>query len=989
MPWNKSSWLWCLFCCLLCTKVFAQEITLRVERLNQAGEESKYSAFSIAEDAKGFLWFGVENGLEQYDGYGFVGHQPFAEAGVPANPADERVTDMALDPEGRLWCATPEGVRVFDPLSNKRLLQKKLLPLEHTIIDKIIPTSAGVFIFSWDGRCFHFQNEIQSISLPGEGKISNIFEINNKIWALGNDAGFYTFQNGQFSAGRQTRCPDLLVVPSLLAQMPDTEGFIWAVYDNGLYRLSPEAGKCEKQFSLNDLHPKVLHVDPFGMIWIIDDRNKIYNFSSFDKKLQPVKTEGEIVMGHAPEIFQKGDLMWLLSDKGIYKIQRFGYDFREYEMGGAAPVQVLAQSENNVLFIKNNDIYFYENSSGNLQAHPKQSLTSLIPLAEISSATADEKGNWYFIGESFDVVFCNNNLDNCKTLLSKNKIANILNVLPDGSRVWLGTKAGLFILKDGVVELFEYPAQEHDLSGADIQVLKKARAGGLWVGTKRQGLYYINQEGKIDKHFYTNYTKINDVKSRTRVFIGSIKALCETTSGIYLLTGKDIKRLLPETSRFQVLPILREEGLEKIEGIQAQEGFLWLTSPQAMFRVDTIDFIEKKYVFNLNIEDSLSTYKTILSSDGQLFITTSTNTRSFFPGKQPGAGLPPSINITRFKKSGEDQTEAATQIRMGKAVHIYPGDKDFSFEFALSDYGIPEANQFYYKLEQSDMSEEWKAAGTSRQVTYNARVLSAGQYTFSVKSIASNQRAAREVLEVPIIIHEVFYKQLWFFFLVFALVSLIAYALYRYNLNQAIAYERLRTKIASDLHDELGSSLTRINMYAQLLKSGVFSKKPEKATEALDNIASDSREVVSMMSDVVWSIDARKEKMSDLLDRMREHVDQMLSPRNIHYEFLADDFPAEKKVDLNIRQNVLLIYKESINNIAKHSDADKVEVQLKNEKGIFIMRVKDNGVKPSTNKNGTRLGLKNMEMRAKKIDATLSIQNGQGYEVTLKRKAFC
>ena len=166
-----------------------------------------------------------------------------------------------------------------------------------------------------------------------------------------------------------------------------------------------------------------------------------------------------------------------------------------------------------------------------------------------------------------------------------------------------------------------------------------------------------------------------------------------------------------------------------------------------------------------------------------------------------------------------------------------------------------------------------------------------------------------------------------------------------------------------------------------------------KSKERLNQIAEVSRRAMSKMSDVIWSIDSRKDKVEDLLHRMREHADEMLIPLNIVYQMHISKLERQKKIPATLRQDLYFIFKEAINNVAKHSSANKVNITFKNDGAEFLMIIKDNG-KPSALKdrvNGKKSGqgLANLAMRAQRIKAELDIDKGEeGYTIRLKRKKF-
>ncbi|KAA3617184.1 MAG: hypothetical protein D8M58_03665 [Calditrichaeota bacterium] len=190
---------------------------------------------------------------------------------------------------------------------------------------------------------------------------------------------------------------------------------------------------------------------------------------------------------------------------------------------------------------------------------------------------------------------------------------------------------------------------------------------------------------------------------------------------------------------------------------------------------------------------------------------------------------------------------------------------------------------------------------------------------------------------------------------------------------------KTRTRIAADLHDDIGSTLTKISTNSEIIKSAEDSIKIKAAAEKIGNL---SREMISSFGDVIWAIDSRKDSMQDLIDRMNDLVFDLFAEDDIHVTFKADTFEPSN-LDVEVRQNVYFIYKEALNNICKHAQATKVDIALKKLSNGFELHIKDNGIgiKGIQNKSGN--GLKNMKNRAEQIGAKLSINTTRGCNLAL------
>jgi len=178
------------------------------------------------------------------------------------------------------------------------------------------------------------------------------------------------------------------------------------------------------------------------------------------------------------------------------------------------------------------------------------------------------------------------------------------------------------------------------------------------------------------------------------------------------------------------------------------------------------------------------------------------------------------------------------------------------------------------------------------------------------------------------------------------------------------ALERLRIKISSDLHDDVGSILSGLAMQLSEL----------------------SRSAMSRMRDAVWAMDARKDKWESLQDRMREFAEETLDEKGISYQIQFENLNLQEVLSAEIRQNLYLIFKEAITNVFKHSNATQVKINLKNMESAFEMLIKDNGKQEKVNLNGAGLGISNIKLRAKRLQAVLEFIQKDGFGILLRRE---
>jgi len=194
--------------------------------------------------------------------------------------------------------------------------------------------------------------------------------------------------------------------------------------------------------------------------------------------------------------------------------------------------------------------------------------------------------------------------------------------------------------------------------------------------------------------------------------------------------------------------------------------------------------------------------------------------------------------------------------------------------------------------------------------------------------------------------------------------------LWRYRRRERRRQEAMRTRIAADLHDEVGSMLTQISMQSTLLREGHYAPAQQQAY--LEQMSEASRRAARQMSDAVWSIDARYDSAASLLDRLRDHAHEVLPPAGLELDFRADAALATTTVPLATRQALYYIYKEALHNIVKHARAQQVWVRLRLRGRQLELEVRDDGRGlPSAGRPGGQ-GLPNMRMRTAAVGGAIT-----------------
>jgi signal transduction histidine kinase len=217
--------------------------------------------------------------------------------------------------------------------------------------------------------------------------------------------------------------------------------------------------------------------------------------------------------------------------------------------------------------------------------------------------------------------------------------------------------------------------------------------------------------------------------------------------------------------------------------------------------------------------------------------------------------------------------------------------------------------------------------------------------------------------------------------------------------DHILELQRVRRRIATDLHDDVGSSLTKIAMLSEAVRQKVTEKNKE-ACERLSAVTTITNELVETMSDIVWAINPQKDHLSDLSQRMRRFASDIFTARQIAFRFHTPAVDKDISLGANVRREVFMIFKESINNVLKHSDCSEVMLDLSITNGWLGLNITDNGkgfnpqfVKADTGYLSSQLrggnGLASMRRRARELGGQFEIvtSKGRGTSVSLRLPA--
>ncbi len=408
-----------------------------------------------------------------------------------------------------------------------------------------------------------------------------------------------------------------------------------------------------------------------------------------------------------------------------------------------------------------------------------------------------------------------------------------------------------------------------------------------------------------------------------------------------------------------------------------RKGFLWLTGNNGLIRFNPTEKSWHRFGTADGLLSGIFTQNAVLSmpSTGAFWIGGKNGVNVFYPDDIHLLDAAPNIQFTRLLVN-DTTFQTGHDLSWLERLDLDYNQNTLSFQFAALDFSAPGHNLYYYRLK--GIEKDSVSNGTQGFVRYSN--LPAGDYTFEVWATNSDGVLSAHPRRLQVHIRPPFWQTWWFYLLCTLAITGLIYTWFQYRLRQALKIERMRVQISSDLHDDVGTLLSGLAMQSEVLELTATEKDKGK----LRRIGEISRDAMARMRDTVWAIDARKDKLENLIDRMREHAEETLAPRGIRFHIEAEHLSLKHNLPTHIRQNLYLIYKEAVTNAAKHSNGDLLTASLKKIPTGFEMRICDNGRVEEKAYKTTGSGTSNMQMRAEKIGGTLEISRENGFCVVLR-----
>ena len=970
----------------------------------------------ILQDKKGFLWIGTSNGLCRYDGSRFrlFKNDPADSFSL----SDNNVISLSLDHKGRLWVGTYwQGVNMlkenghqFDRFKNepykKPLFANNSAPsINQLDSTHLIINQGELLILDIKNRTTEFidlpkntWSEKIANKTPDIFNTDKLFIDRQKKWWLTGEGGivqYDPFSKKMNLFSLRSDIPAGFKNTSTWNCKEDIHGNIWIASGAGLFEYNRVKDQVIQHYPTRflpiDIKPNwvntiLCHSD--GTIWF-GTGNGLFHYSPATGKYSVYRTNPK----HSLSI----------SDNAITYI----YEDRQHIVWIGTPNGL------NAVYPDESAFNVYQNITGD-----KQSLQSNLT----HDSFKDAEGN-IWVGTSKGLECINALTHNVSQYLFLDPRLkdlteySVMALLPDNAGTcWVGTwGAGMQLFdirKRKFIESFTHFSNSPlSISSNYIKSFCKDAAGDLWIATWNGGIEKFDTKKKTFEHFNTsnnangvttNYinkvyfadhtiwatvvTGLLKYDSTTNKFkgyritndttnvmaAGTAAIAADGNGNLFVGTGHGLTKFIINSNHFEKIYIPGDGGVAGIYLDKSKK--MWLATESGLKHYDPTTGISHIYTLKDGLPVSYFPVDCYMntSADGEIMINSNSGLLHFYPDAINHNQTKPDLRITSVKienkelKTSEDITEL-------KDIYLKYDQNYLSISFAALNLINPSQNQYAYKLEGID--KEWIQSGNRNEAIYTN--LPSGDYIFKLK--ASNDAAVWNENGISLKIHisTPWWKTWWFYTLCVIAILASIYILYRVRIDRIIAEQKLRNKIARDLHDDIGSTLSGIKLFSSMAQNKL-QEENSGALDLVERIGERSEKMIEAMSDIVWSINPVNDSMEKMLVRMKQYAAEMMEPKNINYSFSANEKLTKAKIDQRIKKEIYLIFKEIINNAVKHSECTEVLIEINLSGKNLEMIVSDNGIGIDLlNLNGNGNGLNNFKHRAKEIDGEIKITSEQ------------
>lgn len=945
---------------------------------------SNSSVNRIVSDSHGFLWFGTSDGVSRFDGYGFLNF------GVADGLSHRRVNDVLETRGGDFWIATGGGVcrlggkgppaveRSLAP-AETRWITRLLEPRASTPANPLIwcGTDSGLYRFTPRDGKFE-QVELGKSASEQRAFVMDLFEDSRGVTWAGTSSGLYRWKDGselvrytvaqglpanevtsirQDAAGaiwvatwkgaariadggadRVLTRKNGLAGDYLYSVLPLANGELWLAGTGGISVVGA-SGAVQRTMNakagliVDDV--EALGLDASGNVWAGTDGGgaaKIAQsgFTTFGQE--------DGITGRPADIFESKAGELVLVTKADDAMRVYVRNAERFRMARLIPQrsrvgwgigQVFAQGAGGIWWAATGGglLRFPSSKAAATLGNPVAVDTSGMGAAGPIKAFEDSKGTVWLAFRMLGRGLARKTASGpVERIAAPSSSFPFVFAEDSAGTLWIGYfQGGLARYRGGQVEEVRLP--ERGASGVRSLLIDGKKR--LWVGTSEAGLLRCDDPGAEQPAFVSYATP--------QGFSGSlIECLTEDRAGqIYACTGRGVDALDPVSGRLR--HYTTADGLVRGDvqlAFRDREGALWFGGSRGISRL--------------------------------------------IP--QPGIhAAAPYVQISRMDVGGVAQGISPVGQRQVSGLRLPFGSGPIRVEVTGVTFRPGDMLRYQTKLEGAD--RDWSTPSADRAFSYGA--LQPGAYRFQARAVNADGLESGAA-EAEFTILAPFWQRAWFLGLLALMAGSLAVIAHRTRVARLLEIERVRNRIAADLHDDIGSSLSQISVLSAVARS----ESAAGAHAPIDKIAELSRQMLESMSDIVWAINPARDQPADLIQRMRHFAAELFTAADIELEFRVEPAGSERKLKPELRRELLLAFKEAANNVVKHSGAKRVRVTVGGDRGRFRFEVTDDGRGfDRTAHSAEGNGLASIERRLQALRGSAQIVSSPGAGTTVRIEA--
>lgn len=934
----------------------------------------------IFQDSKGYMWIGTEDGLNYFNGktIRIFKHDHLDKSSLAGNT----ICSISEDKQGSIWVATNQGI---SKLNTERLTFKNYY---------VDDTGAGLGFKSYvyvdkDGICWAYsgdlyrfdpqQDHFKKLPIPSDHLYTGIYQDTKKRYWLSASDGLYRFFPND---NKRIIFSHFKKKVFFFAVKEDKHGnLVCGTWGEGIYQIHPELG------TLDTIERKGVHgtydfqeLEENSVLWY-GNMHSSYNLNDHrvvhyqENKNDPDSKRNR---GLAFLFTDAQNQLWIgYSREGIQLLSPSNQFFKTYTVAEKKSMFPTVH-----LFITTPEFsyaggwYNYSLVKLDKNNHPIRYWKSLLPEYpqsenNLSDVWSDGRGNLWFTSAYGLIRF---NMQTEKTALFKldssvTKRSFFLRMLAEGdSALWLsGYFCGL--------SRFSIRNQKFENWGADVRALywdiTKDNEGIIWLADNSGPLTGFDPKRKT--FIIKNYNYLTGGVTNNSILFDSI-------SNVLWIAGHNgVLRIDRKTFAAKLYNEKNNLPSSQANAIQIDKLHrLWIATNKGLCMFDPKHDIFKNFFSNNGLPSNILDQLFKIEPNGDLYIGCSdgfsvleTNALRFGDPER-------SVSIARVYESGKLLSVSMNSGQ--KEIELNYDQNNLQIELSSNDLINPEDNRLQFRLEGYD--ETWH---TTRDGIVNYSKLAPGKYLLHASGVNHNGVKFAQDDFLSIVIYPPYWKSTWFLTLItillFSLTLFAARYVFTRNLREKIlilekeqAVEKERSRISQDMHDELGSGLTKISIMSEVAKTQLT--EPSRAQQQLEHISSSSRELVDNLQDIIWILNSRNDSLENLCAYVREYALKYFEHFNIDVQVHFPDKISTLKLSEDQRRNILLVFKESFNNIGKHSRCSKVVLKMTEEKNQISFMITDNGdgFERAEIRNFAN-GLFNMEKRMNSINGKFAIHS--------------